>query len=109
MTAPSGPGETAAAYSAHNHATAFGAGMALLAQVFTTHPELRGLKATVDEVGHVDIIAYAETGVLRDWIRAFPAATRTQGLFTLQSGAAFEDLLQEGALTVHVRPRGGVA
>lgn len=107
MTAPGGPGETGAAYATHAQLTAFGAGMALLAQVFTAHPELRGLQATVDHAGHVDIIAYAETGVLRDWIRALPTARRSQDLFTLQSGAAIEELLIDGSLTVHVRPRTG--
>jgi hypothetical protein len=104
-----GPGETAAVYATHAQVTAFGAGMALLAEVFTAHPELRGLQATVDQAGHVDIIAYAEHGVLRDWIHALPAAKRTKGLFTLQSGPAYEEVLTEGSLTIHVRPRGGVA
>jgi len=99
-----GMGDTAGAYAVHG----FSEGMTRLAQLFSLHPELRGLQATVDLVGHVDIIAYAEHGVLRDWIHALPAAKRSKGLFTLQSGPAYEEVLTEGLLTIHVRPRGGV-
>lgn len=103
MTTPSGPGDTANVYAVH----IFSEGMASLAVLFSAHPELRGLQATVDQLGHVDIIAYAETGVLRDWIRALPAARHTHDLYTLQSGAAIEDVLRDGLLTVHVRPKAG--
>lgn len=104
---PGGIGQTASVYAAHAQVTQFSLGMARLSELFHDHPELRGLQATVDQAGHVDIIAYAETGVLRDWIRALPTARRSQDLFTLQSGAAIEELLIDGSLTVHVRPRTG--
>lgn len=92
-------GPTASAYKVSR----FADGMAL-AWLFSQHPELKGLAATIDQSGHVDIIAHAETGVLRDWIRALPTARHTQDLYTLQSGAAFEHVLIDGSLTVHVRP-----
>lgn len=95
-----GLGDTAGVYSVHS----FAEGMARLTALFASHPELRGLAATVDQVGHVDIIATAEPGVLRNWIHALPTARRERGLFTLHSGAAFEEVLREGSLTVHVRP-----
>lgn len=96
-------GETAAAHAVSQ----FHAGMTRLAWLFSQHPELKGLQATVDQRGHVDIIAYADHGVLRDWIHALPEAKRTKGLFTLQSGPAFEELLTADHLTIHVRPKGG--
>jgi len=37
-----------------------------------------------------------------------PEARRKQDLFSLQSGAAVEEILVDGFLTIHVRPRGGV-
>jgi hypothetical protein len=98
-----GMGDTAGVYAVHS----FSEGMARLATLFQSHPELKGLQATVDQMGHVDIIAYAEHGVLRDWIHALPEAKRSKGLFTLQSGLAYEEVLTEGPLTIHVRPRGG--
>lgn len=101
-TTPSGLGETAAIYKTQS----FSAGMASLAQLFQSHPELRGLQATVDQAGHVDIIAAAERGVLHDWVRAIPTATRERGLYTIHSGLAYEEILRDGSLTVHVRPVG---
>lgn len=103
MTA--GMGETAGAYSVQS----FAEGMARLTALFQSHPELKGVHAEVDRVGHVDIIAVAEHGVLRDWAHALPTARRERGLFTLHSGATWEEVLVDSALnlTVHVRPRGG--
>lgn len=95
-------GEVAGVYAAHS----FTAGMANLAMLFQTHPELRGVQATVDSAGHVDIIAAAERGVLHDWVRAIPTATREKGLYTIHSGLAYEEVLRDGSLTVHVRPVG---
>lgn len=100
---PGAVGETAGVYQVAQ----FSEGMARLAGLFTAHPELKGLLATVDAAGHVDIVAHADHGVLRDWIRALPTARHTKGLFTLQSGPAFEEVLTEGSLTVHVRPMAG--
>jgi len=87
---------------------AFGEGMTQLAQVFLAHPELNWLQATSNPDGHVDIIVHAGPGVLRDWVHALsPAARRKQDLYSLQSGAAIEDVLIDGPLSVHVRPTGG--
>lgn len=104
-TTPGALGETAAIYKTQ----AFTTGMARLAALFVAHPELQGLHAEVDHAGHVDIIAIGEPGVLRDWSHALPTARRERGLFTLHSGAAWEDVLQESALdlTIHVRPKAG--
>jgi len=96
-----GMGEVAGVYAVHS----FSEGMTRLATLFSSHPELRGLQATVDQLGHVDIIAMAEPGVLHDWIHALPAARREKGLFTLHSGPAYEEVLRIDNLTVHVRPR----
>lgn len=101
MTA--GMGETAGAYSVHS----FAEGMARLTALFTSHPELKGLAATVDSGGHVDIIVQAEPGVLHNWVHALPTASRTKGLFSIHSGSAFEEILRDGPLTVHVRPKAG--
>lgn len=103
MTIPGGLGETAAAYKTQSFTT----GMSRLAALFVAHPELQGLHAEVDQAGHVDIIAVGEPGVLRAWVHALPAARRERGLFTLHSGAAWEDILTENGLTIHVRPSGG--
>lgn len=102
-TTPGALGETAAIYKTQ----AFTTGMARLAALFVQHPELQGLHAEVDHAGHVDIIAIGEPGVLRDWSHALPAARRERGLFTLHSGAAWEDVLVDGALSIHVRPKAG--
>lgn len=99
---PGALGETAAAYKTQSFTT----GMANLAQLFQSHPELKGLQATVDSAGHVDIVAAAERGVLHDWVRAIPTATRERGLYTIHSGLAYEEILRDGSLTVHVRPVG---
>lgn len=103
MSTPSGMGDTAGAYAVHS----FAAGMARLAWIFQMHPELRGVQAVVDQTGHVDIVATAEPGVLHDWVHALPNARREQGLFSIHSGAAYEVVLVDEALTVHVRPVGG--
>lgn len=100
-------GETAGTYKAVQDVASFTAGMARLAELFVSHPELQWLQATTDPTGHVDIIVSAGTGVLRDWVHALPAARRKQDLFSIHSGAAFEELLLDGSLTVHVRPRAG--
>ncbi|HEY9373271.1 hypothetical protein [Streptomyces sp.] len=100
---PGGAGETAVVYQV----TQFRDGMARLAHLFRLHPELKGLRATVDEVGHVDIIAVAEAGVLHDWIHALPAARREKALFSIHSGLQLEEVLRDGPLTVHVRPKPG--
>lgn len=104
-SSPGALGSTAGAYSVHS----FAEGMARLTALFASHPELRGVHAEVDQVGHVDIIAVADAGVLHDWVHAIPTARRERGLFTLHSGASWEEVLQspELNLTVHVRPRGG--
>jgi hypothetical protein len=96
-------GETASAHAVSQ----FHAGMSRLAWLFSQHPELKGLQATVDQQGHVDIIVNAGAGVLHDWVHALPEAKRTRGLFSLQSGPAFEELLTADHLTIHVRPKGG--
>lgn len=105
MTAPGGMGEVAGAYSVHS----FAEGMARLTALFSSHPELKGLAATVDSVGHVDIIAVAENGVLRDWIRALPTAEHRRDLYSVHYGHEWEEVLVEGPLTVHVRrpPKAG--
>ena len=100
---PGAVGQTAVVYQV----TQFRDGMARLAHLFQIHPELRGLRATVDEGGHVDIIAVAEAGVLHDWIHALPAARREKALFSIHSGLALEEVLRDGPLTVHVRPKAG--
>jgi len=102
VSTPGGIGDTAGVYAVHT----FSEGMARLATLFSSHPELRGLQATVDQLGHVDIVAVAEPGVLHDWIHALPSARREKGLFTLHSGPAYEEVLQAEGMTVHVRPRG---
>lgn len=103
MTAPGGPGETAGVYAVH----AFGEGMTQLAKVFLQHPELKWIQATSNPDGHVDIIVNAGTGVLHSWIHALsPGAHRKQDLYSLQSGAAIEEIVIDGPLTVHVRPGG---
>lgn len=99
---PGAIGETAQTYKV----TQFRDGMARLAHLFQIHPELKGLQATVDRQGHVDIIAVAEPGVLHDWIHALPAARREKALFSIHSGLELEEVLIDGPLTVHVRPKG---
>ena len=101
---PGGPGDTANVYAVHG----FSEGMTRLAQLFTLHPELLWVRATADPAGHVDIIVDAGTGVLHAWVHALPEARRKQDLFSLQSGAAVEEVLMDGLLTIHVRPRGGL-
>lgn len=107
MSTPDGPGLTGSAYAAVAKVDSFSQGMSRLAELFIAHPELHWLQASTDPSGHVDIIVTAGTGVLRDWVHALPAARRKQDLFSVHSGAAFEDLLIDGSLTVHVRPGGG--
>lgn len=105
MSTPGGMGEIAGAYSIHS----FAEGMARLTALFQSHPELKGVHAEVDHVGHVDIVAVAEPGVLHDWAHALPTARRERGLFSLHSGATWEEVLQSSELnlTVHVRPKAG--
>jgi hypothetical protein len=98
-----GMGEVAGVYAVHS----FSEGMARLAQLLTAHPELVWVRATADPAGHVDIIVDAGTGVLHRWVHALPDARRKQDLFSLHSGAAVEEVLLDGTITVHVRPRGG--
>lgn len=98
-TAPGALGESAGAYSVHS----FAEGMARLTALFASHPELKGLAATVDSGGHVDIIAVADNGVLRDWIRALPGARHHKDLYSVHYGHEWEEVLSEGPLTVHVR------
>jgi hypothetical protein len=106
MSAPGGIGETAGTYKAVNDVAQFTDGMARLAELFLHHPELKWLQATTDPAGHVDIIVSAGTGVLRDWVHALPSARRKQDIYSIHSGAAYEELLVDGFLTVHVRDRG---
>jgi hypothetical protein len=96
-------GETASAHAVHS----FSEGMTRLAALFSSHPELMWVRATADPSGRVDIIVDAGTGVLHNWVHALPEARRKQDLFSLQSGAAIEEVLIDGTLTVHVRPRVG--
>jgi hypothetical protein len=96
---PGGPGQTAQVYQVAN----FSNGMARLAQVFLDHPELVWLRANTNPDGHVDIIVNAGTGVLHAWVHALPSARRKQDLYSLHSGAAIEEILTDGPLTVHVR------
>ena len=98
-------GQTAGAYAV----AGFSEGITRLADLLRAHPELVWVRATADPAGHVDIIVDAGTGVLHHWVHALPAARRKQDLFTIHSGAAIEEILFDGSLTVHVRPRGGVA
>lgn len=100
---PGALGETAAAYQVAK----FSDGMARLAQVFLDHPELVWLKANSNPDGHVDIIVNAGTGILHDWVHALPFARRKQDLYSLHSGAAIEEVLTEGPLTIHIRPKAG--
>lgn len=102
MTAP-GAGETAGVYSVHS----FSEGITRLADLLKSHPELVWVRASADPAGHVDIIVDAGTGVLHDWVHALPTARRKQDLFSLHSGAAVEEVLIDGSITVHVRPRAG--
>lgn len=104
---PGGPGETASTYAAVREIDQFSNGMARLAALFSDHPELKWLSATTDPTGHVEIIVNAGTGILRDWVHALPTARRKQDLYSVHSGAAIEEILIEGPITVHVRPRGG--
>lgn len=104
MTAPGGMGEVAGAYSVHSAME----GIARLAELMKSHPELVWVRASADPAGHVDIIVDAGTGVLHNWVHAMPSARRKQDLFSIHSGAAVEEILIDGSLTVHVRPRGGV-
>ncbi len=97
-------GETAGVHAVHS----FSEGMTRLAQLFTLHPELLWVRATADPAGHVDIIVDAGTGVLHAWVHALPEARRKQDLFSLQSATAVEEVLMDGLLTIHVRPRGGL-
>jgi hypothetical protein len=76
--------------------------MTWLVGLFTAHPELRAVKATVDQ-GHIDIIAEAAPGVLRDWIRALDPAVHEEGMYRIHSGLLTEDVLRSGHATVHVR------
>lgn len=101
---PHGIGETASAYSMQS----FSEGMTRLAELLRSHPELVWVRASADPAGHVDIIVDAGTGVLHSWVHALPTARRKQDLYSLHSGAAIEEVLVDGSLTVHVRPRGGV-
>ncbi len=105
MTALGGPGETAGTYAVHS----FSEGITRLANLLSQHPELVWVRASTDTAGHVDIIVDAGTGVLHRWVHALPEARRRQDLFSLQSGAAIEEVLIDGSLTIHVRPRGGVS
>jgi hypothetical protein len=105
MTAPGGPGEAANVYAVHS----FSEGMTRLADLLRAHPELVWVRATATPAGHVDIIVDAGTGVLHQWVHALPEARRKQDLFSLQSGAAVEEVLVDQSLTIHVRPRGGVS
>ena len=100
---PHGPGDTAGTYAVHS----FSEGIARLANLLNQHPELIWVRASADTAGHVDIIVDAGTGVLHNWVHALPAARRKQDLFTIHSGAAIEEILVDGSLTVHVRPRSG--
>jgi hypothetical protein len=100
-TTPSGLGATAAVYKTQSFTT----GMANLAQLFQTHPELKGVQATVDSAGHVDIVAVADKGVLRDWIRALPGARHSKDVYAVHYGHEWEEVLTSGPLTVHVRPQ----
>jgi hypothetical protein len=109
MTAPGGPGITGSAYAAVAHIDSFSQGMARLAELFTSHPELRWMQASTDPEGHVDIIVSAGTGVLHSWVHALPTARRTKDLYSVHSGAAYEDVLTEGMLKVHVRKGSGAA
>jgi hypothetical protein len=102
MSTPGGPGETAAIYQAVNQVEQFQVHMQWLVSLFTVHPELRAVSATVDK-GHIDIIAEAAPGVLRDWIRALDPAVQTEGLYAVHYGLAEEDILRSGHATVHVR------
>lgn len=104
MTTLGGPGQTAGAYAVHS----FSEGITRLADLLKSHPELVWVRATADPAGHIDIIVDAGTGILHNWVHALPAARRKQDLFSLQSGAAVEEVLLDGSLTVHVRPRAGV-
>jgi hypothetical protein len=98
-------GETAGAYAV----AGFSEGIARLADLLKAHPELVWVRASADTAGHVDIIVDAGTGVLHNWVHALPTARRKQDLFSLHSGAAVEEVLIDGTLTVHVRPRGGAS
>lgn len=100
---PGGLGATAGAYSVQS----FNEGIARLAELLRSHPELVWVRAMADPAGHVDIIVDAGTGVLHNWVHALPTARRKQDLFSLHSGAAIEEILVDGSLTVHVRPRSG--
>ena len=103
MTPPGGPGQTAGVYAIQS----FNEGIARLADLLKSHPELVWVRAMADTAGHVDIIVDAGTGVLHNWVHALPVARRKQDLFSIHSGAAIEEILVDGSLTVHVRPRGG--
>lgn len=105
MTAQ-GPGETARTYAAVREIDNFAQSMAWLAQLFTTHPELRAVSASV-VAGKIDIIADAAPGVLRDWIRALDPVVHEESIYQIHSGVAYEDVLKAGRAVVHVR-RGGL-
>jgi hypothetical protein len=96
-------GETAGLYSVQS----FTEGITRLADLLKSHPELVWVRASADPAGHVDIIVDAGTGVLHAWVHALPSARRKQDLFSIHSGAAIEEVLVDGSLTVHVRPRAG--
>lgn len=99
---PGGMGETAAVYAAADQVQQFQSHMSWLVALFSHHPELRAVKATVDQ-GHIDIIAEAAPGVLRDWIRALEPAVHEEGVYRVHSGLLPEDVLRNGHATVHVR------
>jgi len=102
MSTPGGPGETAAIYQAVNQVEQFQVHMQWLVSLFSVHPELRAVSATVDK-GHIDIIAEAAPGVLRDWIRALDPRVHEEGLYRVHSGVQYEDVLKADHATVHIR------
>jgi hypothetical protein len=96
-----GMGETATVYAAR--AAQFALDMAWVGQLFTDHPHLRGIEATI-KPGHIDITTVGFNGVLRDWDHALPPViVRDTGFFQLQSGLGIEDILKTGNCTLHCR------
>jgi len=102
VSAPGGAGDTANVYQAVNQVEQFQVHMQWLVSLFSLHPELRAVSATVDK-GHIDIIAEAAPGVLRDWIRALDPKVHEEGVYRVHHGWADEDVLKNGHATVHVR------
>ena len=100
--APHGLGETAGTYAAKASIDQFTTDMQWLGDLFHRHPELRAVSATVSK-GHIDIVAVAEPGVLRNWVRALDPEVHEKGMYRIHSGLAPEDVLKTGHATVHVR------